>query len=83
MATNSDLLGKRPSMLYAPFDAVVIGMTTLPAVSPGEPVCHLGRLPQGTMPAELRRLRRHEQGLEERLVDDLGSNVYVVEPEEN
>jgi predicted deacylase len=79
LATNTTLLGRERSVLTAPFDAVVIGMTTLPAVSPGEPVCNLGRLPKGTEPAELRRLRSQEAGLEERVVGDLSSNVLVVE----
>ncbi len=82
LATNTNLLGRERSALESPFSAVVIGMTTLPAVSPGEPVCHLGRLPKGTRPGELRRLRRLESGLEERVVDDLATNVYVVDPNE-
>lgn len=83
LATNATLLGRERSVLHAPFDAVVIGMTTLPAVSPGEPVCNLGKLPKGTKPAELRRLRAHEGGLEERVVEDLASNVLVVERAES
>ena len=79
LATNTNLLGHERNVLYAPFDAVVLGMTTLPATSPGEPVCHLGQLPSGTTAAALRRLRSREQGLEERVVDDLASNVLVVE----
>lgn len=66
-------------MLEAPFDGVVIGMTTLPTTSPGEPVCHLGRLPKGTKPSKLRKLRSKEAGLEERVADHLSSNVLVVE----
>jgi predicted deacylase len=34
LATNTTLLGHERSTLHAPFDAVVIGMTTLPAISP-------------------------------------------------
>ena len=80
LATNTTLLGRERSALQAPFDAVVIGMTTLPAISPGEPVCHLGKLPRGTKPTELRRLRSETDGLEERLTDELASNILVVEP---
>jgi predicted deacylase len=79
LATNTTLLGRERSVLTAPFHAVVIGMTTLPATSPGEPVCHLGRLPKGTKPAELRLLRSQEAGLEESVVEDLSSSVLVVE----
>ena len=79
LATNTTLLGHERSILQAPFDSVVIGMTTLPAVSPGEPVCNLGKLPKGTKPSELRRLRSEEAGLGERVSEDLASNVLVVE----
>lgn len=82
LATNTTLLGREQSMLYAPFDAVVIGMTTLPATSPGEPVCNLGKLPKGTKPSAFRRSRREEHGLEERVSEELASNVLVVDPTE-
>ncbi|QDT46249.1 aspartoacylase [Symmachiella dynata] len=82
LATNTTLLGRGRSMLHAPFDSVVIGMTTLPATSPGEPVCNLGKLPKGTKPSKLRRMRREEDGLEGQVVEELSSNVLVVEPGE-
>ncbi len=82
LATNATLLGRDRNTLNAPFDAVVIGMTTLPAIGPGEPVCNLGKLPKGSKPSDLRRLRSKEAGLGERLSDDLASNVLVVEPAE-
>jgi len=83
LATNTTLLGREQCMLHAPFDAVVIGMTTLPATSPGEPVCNLGKLPRGTKPSAFRRSRSEEDGLEERLSEELASNVLVVEPSED
>lgn len=81
LSTNTDLLGHEQGVLTAPFDAVVVGMTTLPAVSPGEPVCHLGQLPKGVKPSSMRRDRRKEDGLELQLVSELSSNVMVVEPD--
>ncbi|MFT4555415.1 MAG: putative deacylase [Planctomycetaceae bacterium] len=80
LATNTNLLGQERNTLHSPFDGVVIGMTTLPAISPGEPVCHICKLPKGTDPQQLRRMRSKESGLEERTVDDLASNIMVVEP---
>ena len=82
LATNTTLLGHERSMLRAPFDAVVIGMTSLPAISPGEPVYNLGKLPDGYTPSELRRLRSEEDGLEQRVSEELASNVLVVESSE-
>lgn len=61
VATNSNLLGRERCILEAPFDAVVIGMTTLPAGAPGEPICHLGMLPDEFDPETLRQLRSRTQ----------------------
>ncbi|MDX1763992.1 MAG: succinylglutamate desuccinylase/aspartoacylase family protein [bacterium] len=80
LATSTTLLGRERNTLHAPFDAVVIGMTSLPAISPGEPVCNLGKLPKGHKPSELQRLRSEEDGLEQRVSEDLASNILVVEP---
>lgn len=80
LATNTTLLGREQRTLDAPFDAVVIGMTTLPAISPGEPLCNLGQLPPGYKPSALRQLRAQGDGLSRRLVEELASNILVVEP---
>lgn len=47
LATNTSLLGHERNQLVAPFTGIVLGMTTLPAVSPGEAVCHLGEVSTG------------------------------------
>lgn len=78
LVTNTNLLGVEHNALHAPFDGVVIGLTTLPAVSTGEPVCHLAQLPRNAM-----RLRAVRQGLEAGTVhaglsDDLSTSVAVV-----
>lgn len=83
LATNTTLLGHEHSMLYAPFDAVVIGMTSLPAISPGEPLCNLGKLPKEYKPSKLRRLRSKEGGFVQQVSDGLASNFLVVEPSED
>lgn len=80
LATNTDLLGHDLGTLEAPFNGVVIGMTTLPSVSPGEPVFNLARLPKGTRPHLLREQRRIGDSLERQLTQDLGSNILVIEP---
>ncbi len=82
ISTNTNLLGRDRHTVSAPFNAVVIGMTTLPAISPGEPICNLGRLPKSIKPSALRRLRAEKRGLEERVVEDLSSNLLVVDPPE-
>ena len=82
IATNSTLLGRERSVLRAPFDAVVIGMTTLPAVSPGEAVCNLGQLPEGMKPADLKKMRFKSDVHDGQVGEDLTTNVMVVERQE-
>ena len=79
IATNSNLLGEDQNRLVAPFSGIVLGMTTLPAVQPGEPIVHLGRL------AGRKSAARLEHQVE---VDDvqrtahqhLATNLQVVQP---
>lgn len=42
IVSNFTILGKRQNILRADSDGIVLGMTTLPSVKPGEPICHLG-----------------------------------------
>lgn len=83
LTTNTNLLGRDGHTVLAPYHGIVIGMTTLPSISPGDPICNLGKLPKKFKPSDLRRLRIKEHGLEERVVEDLSSNVTVVEPDFN
>ncbi len=82
IATNTNLLGRDANQLVSPFNGVVLGMVTLPAVSPGEPICHIGKLPRGIKPATLRKQRRLDDGFEESVLDELATNVMVVDPGE-
>lgn len=80
LATNATLLGRDRNVLEAPYDSIVIGMTSLPAISPGEPLCNLGKLPSGITPAALRKARSSADSLEQKVSDDLASNLLVVDP---
>jgi len=80
LATTMDFLGQESNVLTAPVAGVVIGLTTLPAVSPGDPVCHIGVPEDGLEP-----IREAFEGpggsLLQRVRDDLSTNVVVSEPE--
>ena len=79
ISTTTSLLGREKGSLHAPFDGIVIGMTTLPSVSPGTPICHLARLPDDLSVSDLQTLRDRETGIDEQVMDDLATNVRVVE----
>ncbi|MEZ6134942.1 MAG: M14 family metallopeptidase [Pirellulaceae bacterium] len=79
IATNTNLLGVEENTLVSPFAGIIIGMTTLPAVTPGESVCNIGRLPGSMRPQRMAAGRANADGIEERIVDQLGTNVTVIE----
>jgi predicted deacylase len=80
LASNTSLLGREQNVLLAPFNGVILGMTTLPATSPGEPVCHIGKISKRTMREVERHRDQPDDSLSERLLDDLAANVTVVDP---
>lgn len=80
LATNASLLGREQNVLSAPFAGIVIGMTTIPAVSPGEPVCHLGRLAKGAKRIQRLRNKISTDDFHERLSGDLAKNLLIVDP---
>ena len=82
IATNTSLTGEDQNVITAPRGGVVIGMTTLPSVAPGDPVCHLAYPRAG----QLRRVVRavdalSDDSLHERVRDDLASNMRVTTPD--
>ena len=79
LATNSDLLGREQNTLCSPVAGVVLGMTTLPAVKPGDPVCHIAIPRSGVEPIR-EALEKDDGGtVEEKLRDDLASSIQVTE----
>ena len=78
LATNTSLTGVERNVVVAPFAGIVIGMTTLPSISPGDPICHLGRTT-----SKQKRLERLREGAEDdlhnRTMEDLSTNVHVVD----
>lgn len=82
LTTSTTILGEGQSTLHAPYDGVVMGMTSLPSISPGEPICNFGKLPKKYSPAKLEKLRSKADGLEQQVLDELGSSVLLTDPPE-
>ncbi len=79
IATNSSVFGRDRNVLVSPVDGIVLGMTTLPTVKPGEPVCHIA-VPRRTIRSIRRTIRRmSENSLHQRLREDLATNISVSE----
>jgi predicted deacylase len=74
LATNTSLLGRSQETLTAPEAGLVIGMTTMPAVAPGDPVVHVALLDggdAGSAPAA--------DTLEQQIREHLASNLTVID----
>lgn len=80
IATNTDLLGRPKGTIRSPVDGVILGMTTLPAVVPGDPVCHIAEPDEGIRNIVKRRRRSMEDSLHGRILGDIATNVTVSEP---
>lgn len=77
LATSSSLTGERRSSLQAPGDAIVLGMTTLPALSPGDPVCNLALISEEDFQTvQTARLCR-PSSLEERMHEQWATSLLV------
>ncbi|MFG0328504.1 MAG: succinylglutamate desuccinylase/aspartoacylase family protein [Phycisphaerales bacterium] len=84
IATNTGLTGREQNILKAPRDGVVLGMTTLPAVGPGDAVCHIAYPRKGALKRIVKALGSlPDDSLHLRVREDLGTNLIVQEVDEN
>ncbi len=75
IASNFSILGEQQNSLHSSVNGVVLGLTTMPAIKPGEPVCHLAIISQ-----RLKAIRRaiHDMSpkhLHQRVRDHLATNI--------
>jgi hypothetical protein len=81
IATNVSIFGHDQNLLTSPVDGIVLGMTTLPAVKPGEPVCHIA-IPNRSLRTVKKALAAGpSDSLHRRLRRDLATNISVTERE--
>ena len=78
LATNFSIMGEEQNILRAPGDCMVLGMTTMPAVKPGEPVCHLARISRQAAKTKRALRQRSPDSLHRQVKSDLASSVNVV-----
>jgi uncharacterized protein len=80
IATNTDLIGDEQNIIFAPKSGIVLGMTTLPSVAPGDPICHLAYPTKAAIKQYERAIgKMGKSSLHERVRDDLSRSMKVVE----
>jgi len=81
LATTASLLGENQRLIESPTDGVVLGMTTMPAVKPGDPVFHVAVLPGGSAPVREALEAASKRSIHHRVRSDLATNIDVSDPE--
>jgi len=85
IATSTKVFSRQRATLVSPVEGIVLGMTTLPVVKPGEPVCHVAipRKSIASIRAALTGLPGRGRRVARRVRRDLATSVYVTEPEQD
>ena len=84
ITTNTDLTGNETGTIYAPCQGIIIGMSTIPSVSPGDPVVHVAL----TTKKDLKELELFldsidDESLEGRTRDDFATNIHISESKDD
>lgn len=82
IVTCTNLLGRERGQMLAPQAGIILSLTTLPTVKPGDPVCHLAIPSDGVEPIQMALAGNSDPTLYDRLQGDLGTSIAVAEPEE-
>jgi len=77
LATNCNIFGDERRKIMSPGDGIILGMTTMPVVKPGDAIFHVAMLSRST----LQRIRKKlaagsNQDLFKRIQTDLATNVH-------
>lgn len=86
LATNTSLFGKEHEVIKAPHAGIVLGMTTMPSVAPGDPVVHIAVPEQEELKRMARAIRKLDGStLGHQIREDLATNVmtFEAEPDDN
>ncbi len=80
IATSWDLGGEEVETIRAPRDGIVLGMTTMPSVAPGDPVVHLTYPKKGSI-SRIEKVvdKLDDESLHERTREDLSRSFVVTE----
>ena len=81
IATNYSVFGKAQNTLRSKNNGIVIGMLTMPAVKPGEPVCNIGLIPPRLIKRYQSELNKSKADPHRQVVYNLATNMEIMEEE--
>jgi predicted deacylase len=83
IASNFSILGQQQNSLISPTDGIVLGLTTMPAIKPGEPVCHIAIVSKRMKSIRRAIEQMSSKHLHQRVRDDLATNISGVDSADN
>jgi predicted deacylase len=81
LATNFSIMGRQQNILTSPMNGIILGMTTMPTVKPGEPVCHIAQVGKRLMSIQRALKATSQKRLPHIIRKDFATNFSVVEHE--
>ena len=78
LATNYSILGHKQNVIESPNYGMIIGMTTMPAVKPGEPICNIAAMSERLKKRYCEKLQATKQDPYTQARKDLATNLDVV-----
>ena len=79
IATNYSVFGEEQNTVESESDGIVLGMTTMPTVKPGEPICHIAQ-PLTKIHTLKKRLEMStKKSLEKQIKTDLATNMDIID----
>lgn len=81
IATNYSIFGKEQNILISRTPGIVLGMTTMPAVKPGEPVCHIAILTKRQINSFRTKMQKATGDPHRQARRHLATNLDVVDPD--
>jgi len=79
IATNYSILGAEQNILESPTSGIVLSVTTMPAVKPGEPVAHIAVIPLRQIARFQKQLIASKDDFHQQAQVDLATNIDVVD----
>lgn len=78
LAINSTVFGEDQRTMKSPCDGVIVGMTTMPAVKPGEPIYHIAKLSRAKLNEAQDSIEKiSSKQIFNRLQQHLSTNIMV------
>jgi predicted deacylase len=79
LATNYSIMGRQQNTLISPMNGMILGMTTMPTVKPGEPVCHIAQVGKRLVSIQRTLKATSKKQLSHTIRNDFATNFSVVE----